>query len=297
MQIGYRSDVGQKREHNEDSVVCLTLDAQFCSGREETGLFVVADGMGGHTGGEIASEFATKMLARECCLRLLDVPNSHAGGETAAEDPGKILVASLCEANKKLFEKSREVAQQGMGTTLTAVLVIGQDLYVINVGDSRCYIINDRETMQITKDHSVVQDLVESELIKPEEARDHPRKNMLTRVVGYQGEVEPDIFQRKLYQGDSILLCSDGLWGVLSDQQITKTVLAVKTPEQACIDLVAKANKMGAPDNISVIIIQPDHLPCWQESLMAETQVIEVSEATKQKPRKGLLSVFRRKAP
>ncbi len=124
----------------------------------------------------------------------------------------------------------------------------------------------------MTKDHSLVQEMLDAGLITPEEARTHPRKNVITRVVGYYQEVEADSYQRKLYQGDNILLCSDGLWGVLPDQEITETVLAAETPEQACIQLVDQANQLGGPDNISVIVARPEQLPSWQDLVTADTQ-------------------------
>lgn len=297
MQIGYKSDIGLQRQHNEDSLICLRLDTQFRYSRVQTGLFAVADGMGGHIAGEVASEFAVKTLATEWCLGVLNASRNHSKGETTiAENTTDILVASFREVNKRLFEKARDAALQGMGTTLTAAVITGPDLCVANVGDSRCYIINSREIIQVSRDHSVVQDLVRADLIRPEEARNHPRKNVLTRAVGYQEDIEPESFQRKLYQGDIVLLCSDGLWGVLSDGEIAKIVLGAKTPEQACIELVARANEKGGPDNISVIVVKPDNLPSWQESLTLETQVIKSSDIPKRKSSAGLFSVFRRKA-
>lgn len=297
MQVGYKSDVGRQRKRNEDSLVCLRLEAQFYSGMEESGLFVVADGMGGHAAGEIASELAVKIFIKECCLKLLSASENRTRDEAIiAKNAGDILVSSLREVNRKLFERAKESGLQGMGTTLTAALIIGQRLYVINVGDTRCYIINDRDTIRITKDHSIVQELVGAELITPEEVRKHPCKNVLTRVVGCQEDVEPDSFERTLYQGDTILLCSDGLWAALPDEEIAQIVLAAKAPAQACTELVARANEQGGFDNISVIVVKPDYLPSLQESLSAETQVIEFSEATKRKTGRKFLRLFHHKA-
>lgn len=303
MRIGHKCDVGQVRELNEDSLLCLKFDAEFHSDTESAGLFVVADGMGGHNAGEIASQWGVKIVAGACLSRLLRPTDESAGKkeeESADIDSLEgILDSAVKEANRVLFEKTREKeALQGMGTTLTAAVITGQDLYVTHVGDSRCYIINNRETIQVTRDHSVVQEMVDTGMITPEEARTHPRKNVITRVVGYYQEVEADSYQRKLYQGDSILLCSDGLWGVVSDQEITETVLAAKTAQQACTELVARANQLGGPDNISVVIVRPEHLPSWQELLTADTQARKAAknDASKvEKPRKGLPSVFRRK--
>lgn len=275
MRIGYRCDVGQTRELNEDSVMCLKFDAEFPSGSESAGLLVVADGMGGHNAGEIASEWGIRALVKESLFWILGLAREDTAKEDKSavpDSPQNTLDAAVKTANRLLFEKAREQDLQGMGTTMTVALVIGQDLHVAHVGDSRCYIINDRETTQVTKDHSLVQEMLDAGLITPEEARTHPRKNVITRVVGYYQEVEADSYQRKLYQGDNILLCSDGLWGVLPDQEITETVLAAETPEQACIQLVDQANQLGGPDNISVIVARPEQLPSWQDLVTADTQ-------------------------
>lgn len=278
MQVGYKCDVGQTRQLNEDSVLCLMWDVEFSSHRQSAGLFVVADGMGGHNAGEIASQWGIKTVARECLLRLLGItPGSSdkLGSHILADDPQAALVKAINVANRSLFEKARERrAFQGMGTTITAALIIGQDMYVAHLGDSRCYIINNRETIQVTRDHSEVQELVDACLITPEQAMTHPRKNVITRVLGYYRDVAVDSYHLKLYQEDNILLCSDGLWEVLPDRAITEVVLTAPGPEQACLELVTQANKFGGPDNISVIIIRPEHLPSWQELVTMNTQVM-----------------------
>jgi len=288
MIIGYSCDVGQKRELNEDGIMCLTFDSRSYSGDESAGLFIVADGMGGHNAGEIASEWGIKTFARECLCRLLQpVDQSEQNEATGTDGPNSILDLGMMAANELVFEKAKqEDVLQGMGTTLTAVLITGQDLYVTHVGDSRCYIINDRETIQVTKDHSQVQEWVDAGLMSHEEARVHPDKNIITRVVGYYQEVESDSYHRKLYEGDNILCCSDGLWDVLSDQKISEIVLTAETPQQACTELVAQANQLGGPDNISVIVVRPEHLPRLQELLTLDTQVKRVEEATDSRAQK-----------
>jgi protein phosphatase len=160
-----------------------------------------------------------------------------------------------------------------MGTTLTVALVIGGDMYVAHIGDSRCYIINTWETIQVTKDHSVVQQLVDAGTITLEQARKHPRRNEITRVLGYSRNIVPDLHQVKLYAGDSILLCSDGLHSVLPSNKIVETVLGSHHPNQACIDLTAQANSAGGPDNISAIIARPGNLPSWQALVTAQTSI------------------------
>lgn len=278
MQVDYKCDVGQARQLNEDSVLCLMFDVEFGSNRQSAGLFIVADGMGGHNAGEIASEWGVKMVARECLPRLLCIQaesSGKPGSHTLADDPQAALVNAINVANLSLFKKAREKQTfQGMGTTITAALIIGQDMYVAHLGDSRCYVINNRETIQVTKDHSEVQELVDAGLITPEQAMTHPRKNVITRVLGYYRDVAVDSHHLKLYQEDNVLLCSDGLWEVLTDRAITEVVLNAQGPEQACLGLVTHANNLGGPDNISVIMVRPENLPSWQELVNMNTQVM-----------------------
>lgn len=274
MQIGYWCDIGQTNQLNEDSVLCLKLDMEFSSGKKSAGLFIVADGMGGHNAGEIASEWCIRIVAEQFLNKTLITPAKSAGKIPTNDNPQSILKNSVNTANRRLFERARKSkGYQGMGTTVTAALIIGHDLYVAHVGDSRCYIINERETMQVTKDHSYVQELVDAGLLTPEQARTHSQKNVITRALGYYREVTIDSHRLNLYQGDSVLLCSDGLWEVVPDKKIAELVIATTEPQQACLDLVNLANQLGGPDNISVVIIRPEHLPSLQEILAAETRM------------------------
>ncbi len=264
MEIGYGWDTGLVRKLNEDSVFYSTFDLHTNSGTVSAGLFAVADGMGGHEAGEIASDLAIRIFQVECISGLL-------ARQTA---PGLPLMASaFSKANNAVLEAATEKSLQGMGTTLTAALITGQDMYVAHIGDSRCYIINTREIIQVTTDHSVVQELVDTGDISAEEALTHPRRNEITRVLGYNDNSLPDLIQIKLYAGDNILLCSDGLCGVLPAGRIEETVLASQSPRQACADLISRANLAGGPDNISVIIAQPGGLPSWQALVSAKTGV------------------------
>jgi protein phosphatase len=147
-------------------------------------------------------------------------------------------------------------------------------MYVAHLGDSRCYIINNRETTQVTRDHSEVQEMVDAGLITAEQAMAHPQKNVITRVLGYYRDVAVDSHHLKLYQEDNVLLCSDGLWEVLTDRAISEVVLAAAGPESACLELITQANNLGGPDNISVIVARPENLPSWQELINRDTQVM-----------------------
>jgi len=264
LETGYGWDTGLVRKLNEDSIFCSTFDLRTHSGIVSAGLFAVADGMGGHDAGEVASDLAIRVFQAECISGLLTRPSMSGL---------PLMAAAFSKANSAVLEAAAERSLQGMGTTLTAALIIGQDMYVAHIGDSRCYIINTKETLQVTTDHSVVQELVDTGHILPAEALTHPRRNEITRVLGYSADCAPDLLQVKLYAGDNVLLCSDGLCGVLPSGRIEDAVLASGSTEQVCTDLVSQANLVGGPDNISVIIARPDGLPSWQALISAKTGV------------------------
>jgi PPM family protein phosphatase len=264
LETGYGWDTGLVRKLNEDSIFCSTFDLRTHSGIISAGLIAVADGMGGHDAGEVASDLAIRVFQAECISGLLTRPSM----------PGLPLVSNaFSKANSVVLEAAAERSLQGMGTTLTAALIIGPDMYVAHIGDSRCYIINTKETIQVTTDHSVVQELVDTGHILPSEAMIHPRRNEITRVLGYSVDSAPDLLQVKLYAGDNVLLCSDGLCGVLPSSRIEETVLASGSLDQICADLISQANLVGGPDNISVIIARPTGLPSWQAITSAKTGV------------------------
>ncbi len=264
LETGYSWDTGLLRELNEDSILCTSFDIRTHSGVISAGLFVVADGMGGHSAGEIASDLAVRTFHAGCTSGLL---------AQSPAPPLSILSAAFDEANSKVVDAANDSDLKGMGTTLTAALVIGGDMYVVHIGDSRCYVINTWETIQVTKDHSVVQQLVDAGTITPEQARKHRRRSEITRVLGYSRDIVPDLHHVKLYAGDNILLCSDGLCGVLPSNKISETVIGSLNPNQACIDLTAQANIAGGPDNISVIIVKPNNLPSWHAVIKAHTSI------------------------
>jgi len=267
LETGYSWDTGLLREINEDSVLCTTFDLRTHLGLVSAGLFAVSDGMGGHSAGEVASDIAIRVLHTKCISGLL---------AQSPAPPLDVLASAFDEANSEVLDAASDRALEGMGTTLTAALVIGGDMYVAHVGDSRCYIINTRETIQVTKDHSVVQQLVDAGTITAEQARSHPRRNEITRVLGHSRDIVPDLHHLKLYAGDNILMCSDGLHGVLPSDRISETVTGSHDLNQACIDLTAQANLAGGPDNISVIITKPSSLPSWQALVTAQTSIRKV---------------------
>lgn len=264
MQISYSWDTGLIRKLNEDSIFSTSFELQTHTGPVQAGLFAVADGMGGHNAGEIASDLAIRTFCAVCLSGLL---------KPGPAEILPIMASAFAKANSDVLEAANDRSLQGMGTTLTAAVISGHDLYIAHIGDSRCYIINSRETLQVTKDHSVVQQMVEAGMITQEKARVHPRRNEITRVLGYGQENSPDLIHVRLYAGDNILLCSDGLCSVLTDEKIAASVLGAANIQQACKDLNDQANLAGGPDNISIVIVQADNLPSWQALISAHTSI------------------------
>jgi protein phosphatase len=264
LETGYSWDTGLLRQINEDSILCTSFELRTHLGLVSAGLFAVADGMGGHNAGEVASDIAIRTLHASCIAGLM---------AQSTTPPLSVLAAAFDEANSQVMNAASDRVLEGMGTTLTVALIIDGDLYVAHIGDSRCYIINTRETIQVTKDHSVVQQLVDTGVITAKQARKHPRRNEITRVLGYSRDILPDLHHLKLYAGDNILICSDGLHGVLPSDDISEIVTGSHDSNQACIDLTAQANLAGGPDNISVIIARPGNLPSWQATVTAKTSI------------------------
>jgi protein phosphatase len=269
LEIGYSWDTGLARDINEDSMLYTSFNIRTHLGISAGGLFAVADGMGGHSAGEIASDLAIKTVQANCMYNLFT---------RRSVPPLAILASAFEEANNRIIDASRENGLGGMGTTLTAALIIGGDMYLAHIGDSRCYVINARETIRLTRDHSVVQEMVDSGAITADEAREHPRRNLITRVMGHTGDTVPDLHQVKLFAGDNILLCSDGLHGVVPDAAIADTVMNSADASRACAALTEQAMWAGGPDNISVIIVRPGNLPSWQAVTAAETGIRRISQ-------------------
>lgn len=227
------------RSGNEDNF--------FADANAHRGLFVVADGMGGHAAGEVASEMAVQILARE----LADV--NDLGHAQAVDD----LSRALEHANLAIYERTiTELDKQGMGTT-ASVLLLGGDHYVIGqIGDSRIYLLRDGHLRQLTKDHSYVQEQVDAGLLTAEQARYHPYSNVITRCVGAGAEVEPDTYIGQVRKGDIYLVASDGLTGMVDDRRIQQILMQRTTPARMVDSLIAEANGRGGLDNITAIVIQ-----------------------------------------
>jgi PPM family protein phosphatase len=233
------TDVGQKRNMNQDYVYTSENPVGNLPN-----LFVVADGMGGHKAGDFASNYTVKQL-----VRLIE--------SSSETNPIKIMRQSIELANKELLRMANENSElTGMGTTLVAATIVNDYIYIANIGDSRLYIINN-SIKQITKDHSLVEEMIRLGEIAREDAKNHPDKNIITRAIGAGEDISVDFFEMKLEKDDVILLCSDGLTNMIEDEEIWNIINKQKTPEQKAQKLVDTANKNGGKDNIAVIIIEP----------------------------------------
>jgi serine/threonine protein phosphatase PrpC len=249
MDVGWVTDAGKVRDHNEDSALVITAAHDTHQGHPPFGLFILADGMGGHRAGEVASSLAARVTAHHI-TRQSYLP-ALLGPERDARHPAltEVLVDAFQAANKAVSEEA-----PGSGTTLTCALVLGTQAYIAHVGDSRAYAI-DREGMElITHDHSVVDRLVDTGQLTPEEAADHPQKNVLYRAIGQSGALDVDTHVRKIGAGDYLLLCSDGLWGSISEDAVIDVIRAERSLQEACLQLIAAANEAGGSDNITAIL-------------------------------------------
>jgi PPM family protein phosphatase len=247
---GCAQSIGKQREHNED---CLFAFSAITGGETNSaplGLYIVADGMGGHQFGEVASSAAVRTMANYLLKRFHTyLTNPSEGMEEPLQE---MMRAAITEAQRAVT-----LAAPGSGTTLTAALVLGQQMTIGHVGDSRAYALRmDGRIEALTRDHSLVKRLEELGQISSDEAAAHPQRNVLYRALG-QGEVlEPDIFTTPFPQPGFLLICSDGLWSVLPDDNLSNLVTAAPNLQEACQSLVEAANDAGGPDNISAILVQ-----------------------------------------
>lgn len=226
--FGSRTDVGRVRAHNEDSLIVAPP------------LYVVCDGMGGHATGEVASEIAVSTIA--------DLAPQHADAEAL----GKAVEA----ANHAIIRAAREgLGREGMGTTCTAAILDHERLVVAQVGDSRAYLLHKGHLQQLTRDHSLMADMIESGQITPEEAKTHPRRAVITRALGSNPHTSPDLYEINVEPGDRLLLCSDGLSGMLEDYEIKDVLSRISDPQQCASQLVNEANEAGGMDNITAVVV------------------------------------------
>lgn len=251
IRLGWATDVGRQRSHNEDTVLVVEVEEAGYQDVLPTALLVLADGMGGHLAGEVASALAARAAARhilQACLTPLPLR------ERSASDP------SLKELLTEAFQRANELVNErvpGGGTTLLCALILGNQAYIANVGDSRAYLVSPTGCSQITRDHSIVDIMVELGQMTVEEMVHHPRRNVLYRAVGQRGPLEVDTFFCRVPPEGALLLCSDGLWEMVREEEIVQVVSTSPSLQEACDILVEKANQAGGKDNISVIIAAP----------------------------------------
>jgi protein phosphatase len=234
-----RTDVGVVRSGNEDNFLIVP----------DRALFIVADGMGGHAAGEVASEMAVGIIARELGdVRDLDVVEAQ-----------ERIRAAIREANAAIFDRTlTEHDKRGMGTTTTTLVLMGLRYLIGQVGDSRAYLLRDGRLVQLTKDHSYVQEQVDAGYLSPEEARVHPYSNVITRCVGANEDVIADTYIGTMHAGDLFLLASDGLTGMIDDPRLHELLQSSNDPQQLSERLIAEANRLGGLDNITVIVVRID---------------------------------------
>jgi PPM family protein phosphatase len=244
-------DIGQARQVNQDHVFALTATLPREGGDIQMGLFIVADGMGGHAGGEIASRMAISAATRHVLADLL-VPALDGDVSAAVRS---MIVAALQDANRAVWDHARSVGSD-MGTTCTLALLLGHTLHLGHVGDTRAYLVSPSAIRQLTDDHSAVGRLIELGQLDPAEAREHPLRSQLYRTVGQMPEVAVDLVTEPLGDATHLLLASDGLWGLVEDPVLQSTILDAATPQAACGALIDLANAAGGDDNISAIVVQ-----------------------------------------
>jgi PPM family protein phosphatase len=280
----YKTDVGKQREQNEDSPFMLISEDK------DRGLFIVADGMGGYQAGEVASKLAVQKisealksylvpLSEQPTIKLTPVDEQQTiilnpqqpGGQTVKQNKTRKLPetpvtknveeqlkAAIRQANKAILTYGEQQSSaRGLGCTVTAALIQDDQAYIVNIGDSRTYIFRDGALKPLTKDHSLVARLVEAKQIEPEDVYTHPQRNLIYRSLGAgHKNVDPDVFSETLRPGDSLLLCSDGLWEMVRHQELLKVLDENSDAQKICNILIDLANANGGEDNITAILVQ-----------------------------------------
>ena len=262
IEVANISDTGQKRPHNEDSAVTDSV----------LGLAVVADGMGGYKAGEVASAIAAQLILNEVRAGIAGpVPNA-AVGNSGLSRATMVIRDAVSKANAEVFRTAQEVPQcQGMGTTVVVVFYHGNKVSIAHVGDSRVYRLRGNEFKQITRDHSLIQELIDRGFFTPEEAAENTPKNLVTRALGIEQTVEVDIQEQDLEAGEIYLLCSDGLNDMVDDEEIHLTLSKYSANlVEAATELVRLANEKGGKDNVSVVLIRPQNPSDGRTGIMAK---------------------------
>ena len=249
--VGYGLSVGKQRNHNEDAYFTLTSTLTYNENEVPFGLYIVADGMGGHRNGEIASELAIRTLV-EHILREIYNPLMGRNPQPGEHSFQEVFQLAIEEANDEIIQNS-----YGGGTTVTAVLIIGEQMTIAHVGDSRIYSVDPEGNLEaLTRDHSLVKRLQELGQITSEEAAVHPQRNVLYRALGQGEPFEPEIISSSRPSSGGLLICSDGLWSIVAQNTLKQIINSSLTPQQTCDNLIDAANLAGGPDNISAIFVE-----------------------------------------
>ena len=255
MRSAGKSDIGLVRKVNEDNFLCLKLNDLLKLENPEADLYlcIVADGMGGRNAGEVASSMAVHDIVEFIKEKHINVLLEK---DTSEEKIFDLIREAIHYSNDSIYKKSLLNSEfVGMGTTLSMILIKDNTLFYGHVGDSRIYIIRKNEITKITEDHSLVAELVKQGTIKPEEAFSHPQKNIITRALGTEYNIEADLGKQVMVDEDYILLCSDGLSNLINDKEIMEIVLSAKDVDLACDNLIIRAKENGGFDNITVVVI------------------------------------------
>ncbi len=262
IEVANISDTGQKRPHNEDSSVTDT----------RLGLAIVADGMGGYKAGEVASAIAAKLILDDVAAGIDLGKHAEVDEATGLNHASILLRDAISHANSDVYRTAQEVPQcQGMGTTVVVVLYHGNKVSIAHVGDSRVYRLREGEFVQITRDHSLIQELIDRGFFTPEEAAENTPKNLVTRALGIELNVEVDVQEQDAVPGEIYLLCSDGLNDMVDDEEIHLTLSKYSANlAEAARELVRLANEKGGKDNISVVLVRPQSSAGGATGLMAK---------------------------
>lgn len=240
IQVGFKSDRGIKRDNNEDACFVIPEDK----------IYIVADGVGGNSSGEVASRNAVKHIASYVKKNPIAASEERKGIKD-------YFLTCIRETNAEICRIAAETeSYKGMATTLVMAYIHNDCAYILNVGDSRMYLFRKGNLVQLTEDHTYVNELIKKQYLTPEKARNHPDRNVITRALGAAHTVEPDIFEVKLMKDDLLLLCTDGLHGELEEQEICEILKSDKHMSELCDELITEANRKGGHDNITVVCVK-----------------------------------------
>ncbi|MEI8166358.1 MAG: protein phosphatase 2C domain-containing protein, partial [Chloroflexales bacterium] len=252
--VGAHTDTGMVRDHNEDSYLSIQLGLDNDSRTQAWGVYIVSDGMGGHAAGEVASGLAIRAAAElilsEYLARAVQPEASYSEAETK-----DLVRRAIVSANKRIVEESRRQGND-MGATFTMALVVGDRVIVGNIGDSRTYLYRNSKLHRVSKDHSLVQRLVDLGQIAADDVYTHPQRNAVLRSLGDRAGIEVDLFSERVRAGEAILLCSDGLWEMTRDPAMAQLLAGEPDPQAACEALIVAANQAGGEDNITVVLVR-----------------------------------------